>query len=142
MKQIIKYVVLGYTIGVCLHHYNPPAADLNLMVLIPYAIDLDNLYVALQAFNNPVPLAPAFSLIKETQAVYAELLPILGYDFLSQFEEVQLIEFYLQAIDFNIELSLEQFLINSAYQVQATLLCVSQHQHYSNLKQHLFSSII
>jgi hypothetical protein len=41
--------------------------------------------------------------------LYAELLPTLGYDFLSQFDDCDLLEFYLQCIGNNIELILEQF---------------------------------
>jgi hypothetical protein len=46
--------------------------------------------------------------------LYAQLLPTLGYDFLSQFDVLGLLLFYLQAVDCNIEFSLESFLTNAS----------------------------
>jgi len=141
MRNIIKLIVLGYTIGVCLHHYNPQVADWILMVLIPNAISLDNAYVAWQTLNNPVAVASHLTLIQiESQSLYAQLLPTLGYDFVSQFDEVGLLSLYLQQTYFNIELSLEQFLTNASIHSLATLVGV--YHHSSSRKEAFFTSII
>jgi hypothetical protein len=95
------------------HQYDPQNAEFILYNLIPFGIALDNFYVALQAFNNPV--AQSLSLAQtEPQMLYAQLLPTLGYDFLSQFDELELLSLFLQARDCNIDLSLELLLNNAS----------------------------
>jgi hypothetical protein len=127
--------------AVTVHPYDSAIADFNFYILIPLGISVYNFYVAFQAFNNPVAVAQTLNLTQtEAQLLYAQLLPSLGYDFLSQFNEVELLSFYLQTIDFNIELSLVQFLTNASINSMATLLVVSHPS--STRKQELFTSII
>jgi hypothetical protein len=69
-------------------------------------------------------LIPTISLAispAKIKMLYEELLPTLGYDFLSQFNEVELLSFLLQARDFNIDLSLEQFLTTASLHSLCTL---------------------
>jgi hypothetical protein len=71
--------------------------------------------------------------------LYAQLLPNLGYDFLSQFDELELLLFFWQARDCNFDLSLELFLTNASLYSLGTL--VSWPWSSSNRKQEFFSSI-
>ena len=137
MRPIIASVVLGYVIGAFFHQYDPKNAELILYKLIQFGIAIDKFYVAFQAFNNSFAVAQTLRLAQtEAQMLYAQLLPTLGYDFLSQFDELELISFYLQCLEFNIEISLENFLTNAS-------LCISPFLALplSNRKQEFFSSI-
>ena len=62
MRPIIASVVLGYVIGAFFHQYDPQNAEFILYNLIPFGFALENFYVAFQAFNNPVAVAPSLSL--------------------------------------------------------------------------------
>ena len=76
---------------------------------------MDRFYVALQAYNNTVAMTQALSLAQtEAQLLYAQLLPTPGYDFLSQFNEPELLSLFLQAKDCYIDLSLEMILTNAS----------------------------
>jgi len=140
MIPFIACVLLGYMIGCLSYQSDPQVADFIFYKLLPFGISLDRSYVAFQAYQAfKVQLTadqPLILLQTEAQMVYAELLPTLGYDFLSQFDDLELLSFYLQAIDNNIELSLEAFLINAS-------LCISTFLPLplSNRKQEFFSSI-
>ena len=75
-------------------------------------------------------LAEAYSLL------YTQLLPAPGYDFLSQLSEVGLILFYIKAIHYNIDISLESFLINADTQLN------SIHLFYTGYGVSVFKSLI
>jgi hypothetical protein len=112
LRGLIASVVLGYRRGAFVYQYEPQYGELILYNLISRGFGLDQYYVAfqaLQAFNNQVAVDQAIDLANEAQKLYEELLPTLGSDFLSQFDELELLLFYLQALDNNIEPSLEQF---------------------------------
>lgn len=71
----------------------------------------------------PFAVAQTLSLAKtEAQMLYAQLLPTLGYDFLTQFDELELLSFFLQARDCNIDLSLELLLTNASLYSLGTLV--------------------
>lgn len=117
MRGVLSLVLLGYMIGFFCYQQNPAVADFNMYDAIPFAISLDNMYMVLQKLKLLQTAAQALSDVKNAvqlyAEVYAELLPTLGYDFLSQFDERELLAFYSQCINNNIEFSLEQFLINA-----------------------------
>lgn len=94
-------------------------------------------------------MSPAFTadhiLLQMVYAdIYAELLPTLGCDFLSQFGENELLSFYLQCLDYNIEISLEKILTNASHlsqsQYSKCILPTLPFQHL-NRKQVFCSSI-
>lgn len=115
MRSLIASVVLGYVNGAFFQQSEAQNAEFILYNFIPFGIALDKIYVAFQAFNNPVAVAQTLSLAQtEAQMLYAQLLPTLGYDFLSQFDELELLSFFLQARDCNIDLSLELLLTNAS----------------------------
>lgn len=124
-------------------------AELILYRIIPTIISFDKAYVGLQNYwaLNAQLLSDAQIQLHQLQLdnvyaeLYAELLPTLGYDFLAQFDKMELIEFYWQCLDFNIEISLENFLINAS--LYKASLCISPHLSLplSNRKQELFTSI-
>jgi len=63
--------------------------------IIPFGISLDNSYVAFQAFKSLLATDQTLSLAHtEAQMLYAQLLPNLAYDFLSQFDELELLLFF------------------------------------------------
>jgi len=115
LRSLIASVVLGYVNGAFFQQSEAQNAEFILYNFIPFGIALDKIYVAFQAFNNPVAVAQTLSLAQtEAQMLYAQLLPTLGYDFLSQFDELELLSFFLQARDCNIDLSLELLLTNAS----------------------------
>ena len=143
MKQYKKCVVIGYMNGCCFYQYDPKVAEFILYQLIPTVISLDNFYVGLQNYwawkAQPQQLSDVPNLILLHTAyaqLYADLLPTLGYDFLSQFDEKQLISFYWQCVLFNIDISLENFLTNASHCISPFLALP-----LSNLKEDFFSSV-
>jgi hypothetical protein len=118
-------------IGFFCYHYDSRVAEFIMYDLVPFWIYLDKAYIAFQSYHafkvqQALDLAPSLALIAphiEAQRMYAELLPIVGYDFLSQFDELdlELLKFYLQAIDTNIYLSFNSFLINDSLSSQCSL---------------------
>ena len=139
-------VVLGYMLGVFFYQYDLRNADFILYNLMPFGISLDTLYLTFQVFNNPeaeaVAVSQSLTLAQcEAQRLYTQLLPTLGYDFLSQYIELEpeLLLFYnLQCVDFNIDLDLELFLTNASLNSLGTLVSLP---FSSNRKQKFFSSI-
>jgi hypothetical protein len=140
MRSIIASIVLGYMNGACFYQYDPQIGDFILYNLIPFGIGLDKSYVAYQALNNTVAVAPILSPAQTAyEMVHADLLPTLGSEFVSQFDKTQLLSFYFQPIEFNIELFLEQNLINASLSSPGTLVILLFSP--SNRKQEFFSSI-
>jgi len=108
MRGLLAFVFIGYMIGSLSYQYDPQVADFLFYKLVPLAISLDSFYVGFQGLNAHITAAQHIAAIHgEAQILYAELLPILGSYFLSKFNDLELISFYRQAIDNNIELSLE-----------------------------------
>lgn len=70
--------------------YDPNFADFILYNLIPFGSALDNLYVALQAFNNPVAQT---SLAQTSTIVVCTIITNPGLGLLSQFDELELLPF-------------------------------------------------
>jgi hypothetical protein len=95
-------------------------AELILYRIIPTIISFDKAYVGLQNYwaLKALLLSDGQTLLQlETvyAELYAQLLPILGSYFLAKFDKCELIEFYLQCQEFNIEISLENFLANASH---------------------------
>jgi hypothetical protein len=77
----------------------------------------------------------------QAQQIYAELLPILGYDFLGQFNDVSLIDFYLHCNAHNLEFSLELIMTGDPRYNLAQFILAIVPSHLSNRKPEFFSSI-
>jgi hypothetical protein len=77
----------------------------------------------------------------QAQQIYAELLPILGSEFLGQFKDVSLIAFYLHCKAHNIALSMDQLINGFPQCILAQFILAILPFHFSNLKQEFFSSI-
>lgn len=108
MRGLLGCVLIGYIIGSLTYQYDTQYADHLFFKVVPLIVSIDNLYVAFQAFNTHMSAAQHLAAIHaEAQTLYNQLLPILGSEFLSKFTDLELISFYRQAIDNNIELSLE-----------------------------------
>ena len=103
--------VAGFMFGIKYHQTDSQSWVLFYKVMPFFSLEetIDKLYLAWELYNNPVAICKTRSLVKTAAELYAELLSSLGYDFLSQFEDLELILFYLQAQDYNLVLSLEQF---------------------------------
>jgi hypothetical protein len=98
------------------------------------------MHIAFQALNNPVALAQAVSLAQtEAKNVVCTIVTTPWLFFLSQFFEFELLLFYLQAREFNNELSLELLLTNTSLYSLGILVTLKFCP--SNLKQKFFSSI-
>lgn len=73
-----------------------PLLSLIIVNALHVWIHVDNSYIAYQTYQASlnVDLLQDTALHIEAQRIYAELLPTLGYDFLSQFNDEDLILFY------------------------------------------------
>jgi len=110
MINFIARVALGYMVATFCYKYDPQFGDCFFYPAVLAGITRDNAYVAFQEFNNPFAVCPTLSLAQiEAQRLYTELLPSLGYDFLSQFDDVELLTLYSQRVDNNIEICLDNF---------------------------------
>lgn len=140
IRGFLSLVLLGYMLGYASCQFDTQFASFIMYKLIPFSISLDNVYVGLQSLSVHFSTASTMSLVQtDAQVIYAELLPSLGYDFLNQFDDFELLLFYLHAIDNNIELSLEA-LLTSANQPSlgfSTFLALP----LSNRGKEFFSSI-
>ena len=146
MRNIIASVFIGYMVGCFCYEYDPQMAEWILYSIIPTIISFDKAYVGLQNYwaLKAQHLSDAQFLLQLGilyAELYAKLLPTLGYDFLAQFDKRELIEFYLQCLEFNTEISLENILINAS--LYKASLCISPllSRPLSFRKQEFFSSI-
>lgn len=152
MRVFLSCVLIGYMLGFLSYQYDLIVADWIFYKLIPAAVSLDNAYVAFQSlklyFSSHQSLlqSEAPTLHSVGQNAYAQLLPILGYDFLAQFYDLELLSYYLQSLDNNLNLSLDSILINAGNSHQYShqlAFCISTFLPLplSNSKQEFFSSI-
>jgi hypothetical protein len=125
MRGYIAFLLVGYITGSFVYEYDAQTAAFILYKVIPFCLSLDKAYVGYQAYlefltQQTVTLAQTDAHILYAD-LYAALLPTLGYDFLAQFNENELISFYLQALDFNTDLSLELFFTTACLHSLCTL---------------------
>jgi hypothetical protein len=121
-------ISLGFMLGGTIYQGNLQMGELilNTMAL---GSKIEEAYYAIQALSSFTTVAPDLvvnivppldqKLAEAYTLLYNDLLPALGYDFLSQFDEIGLILFYIKAIHYNIDISLESFLINADTQLNA-----------------------
>lgn len=115
IRGLLRTAIIGYIMGHYFYQYDPQLSGFILHALHAF-IHIDKFYAAYQNYQASlnVELLLDTTLQIEAPRVYSELLPTLGYDFLSQFNEEELLLFYLQANEYNIELSLEAILTNAS----------------------------
>jgi len=107
MRKVIKCVVIGYMVAAYCYQFDPYLGDFILYSVIPFGVSLDKVYIILQELKNFLVVTPTLTLPPiEAQMLYAELLLSLGYDFLSQFDELELLTLYLHWVYNNIMVSL------------------------------------
>ena len=127
MRYTIWYIIIGYSLGIIFHQFEPQTAEFIFYKGLPFAYLLENTYHLFESYldiKSYFATSPAFTvdhiLLQMVYAdIYAELLPTLGCDFLSQFGENELLSFYLQCLDYNIEISLEKILTNASHLSQS-----------------------
>jgi hypothetical protein len=92
---------LGFVTCALLHHCGPESAEFVLYQLIPFAVLVDIIVTIIQAIGTVdfINYLGPFDKVMLYEKIYAELLPVLGYDFLGQFSQTNLIKFYFKCLE-------------------------------------------
>jgi hypothetical protein len=148
IRYYCGFLILGFVAGVGFQQMDPQMAELIITKLIPFGVGLDSAYVLYQIYPFMWEecyrgMDPYFILMTHTQAqqVYAELLPILGSDFLGQFNDVSLVAFYSNCKAHNVAFSLDHLITGYPQYNLAQFILAILPFHFSNRKPEFFSSI-
>ena len=142
------FLILSFVAGVGLQQFDPQMAEFIITKLIPFGVGLDSAYVLYQIYPYMWEecyrgMDPYSILMTHTQAqqIYAELLPILGSDFLGKFNDVSLVALYSHCKAHNVAVSLEHLITSyPQYNLAQFILAIVPFQ-FSNRKPLFFSSI-